>query len=335
MARSTKYGIRELRHDFPTNKACLEFIFDSLHVRACSCGGAYSFLSKRKKFQCSKCRFQISPTAGMIFHKSSAPLTLWFQAIMVFSNSKSGISAKQLERHLAVTYKCSWRMLGLIRKTLQQFGKRLKGDVETDGAYFGGRKKAGKDNKYLSQAFQAKSVVLGAYERGGNMRALVVPNMKRPTVVSFMEQNVEKLGTRLLADKSGHLRPIEKEYDRHSVDHHRGEYVREDIRVNNMENFWSHAKRSITGTYKAISKKHAQTYLDGFVFHYNNRHSDRKRFLTLLDIVLHAARERKTVTSSWNQYILSREIIFQFIKLCRAGIRPDKETLGLYFAKHA
>lgn len=83
---------------------------------------------------------------------------------MVFSNAKSGISAKLLERHLAVTYKCSWRMLCLIRKTLRQFGERLKGSVETDGAYFGGRKKAGKDNKYLSQAFQAKTAVLGAGE---------------------------------------------------------------------------------------------------------------------------------------------------------------------------
>lgn len=298
MARSSKYGIRELRNDFPTNKACLEFIFDSLHTRACSCGGAYSLLSRRKIFQCGKCRFQISPTAGTIFHKSSTPLTLWFHAILVFSNAKSGISAKQLERHLGVTYKCAWRVLALVRAVLLQANGRLKGDVETDSAYFGGKKKAGKDNKYLSQAFQAKSVVLGAFERGGSLRAKVVPNMKRPTITNFMEQNVEALGVRLLTDKSGHLRPIEKTYNRHSVDHHRGEYVRGDIHVNNMENFWSHTKRSITGTYKAISKKHAQSYLDGFVFHYNNRHSDRKRFLSLLDAVVHFAKQQENATSS-------------------------------------
>lgn len=298
MSRKTKYGIRELRHDFPTNKACLEFVFDSLHARACSCGGVYSLRMKRRLFQCSRCRFQISPTAGTIFHKSSTPLSLWFHAIMVFSNAKSGISAKLLERHLAVTYKCAWRMLALIRKALPQESRRLKGDVETDGAYFGGRKKAGKDNEYLSQAFQAKSVVLGALQRGGDMRALVVPNMKRPTMTNFMEQNVEKIGTRLLTDKSGHLRPIEKMYHRYSVDHHRGEYVRGDIHVNSMENFWSHTKRSITGTYKAISKKHTQSYLDGFVFHYNNRHNDRRRFLTLLEILIFFSKQQENVTSS-------------------------------------
>lgn len=298
MARSAKYGVRELHRDFPTNEACLEFIFDSLHTRACSCGGTYSLMNKRRLFQCGKCRFQIAPTAGTMFHKSSTPLTLWFHAVMVFSNAKSGISAKQLERHLAVTYKCAWRMLVLIRKALQQFGKRLKGDVESDGAYFGGRKKAGKDNQYLSQAFQAKSVVLGALQRGGNLRALVAPNMKGLVIKDFIERNVEKSGTRLMTDGSRNFERVEKTYDRHSVDHHRGEYVRGDIHVNSMENFWSHAKRSITGTHKVISKKHAQSYLNAFVFHYNNRRNDRKRFLTLLEIVLHSARELEKATSS-------------------------------------
>jgi hypothetical protein len=214
MARSSKYGIRELHRDFPTNKVCLEFIFDSLHTRECSCGGTYSLRSRRKKFQCSKCRFEIAPTARTVFNKSSTPLTLWFHAIMVFSNAKSGISAKQLERHLAVTYKCAWRILSLIRKALPQVEKLLHGDVETDGAYFGGRKKAGeKDNKYLSQAIQAKSAVLGALERGGPVRVKVVPNMKRLTVTGFMKKNVEPINTRLITDKDGHFKPLEKTYD--------------------------------------------------------------------------------------------------------------------------
>lgn len=298
MARSTKYGIRELHKDFPTNKACLEFIFDSHHKRTCSCGGTYSIRLRRKLFQCSKCRSQISPTANTIFHKSSTPLTLWFHALMVFSNAKSGISSKQLERHLAVTYKCAWRILGSIRGALQQFGRRLKGEVESDGAYFGGRKKAGKDNKYLSEAFQAKTVVLGALERGGDMRATVVPNIRATTVRDFVERNIYGKDTKLLTDGGKAYQTVGRQYDHHSVDHHVGEYVRGYVHVNSMENFWSHSKRSITGIHKSISKRHAQSYLNAFVFHHNNRHNDRKRFLTLLDIVLHASRERKTVTSS-------------------------------------
>ena len=298
MPRSTKYGVRELHKYFPTNKSCLEFIFDSVHSRTCSCGGTYSLLNKRKVFQCSKCRKQISPTAGTIFHKSSTPLTLWFHAIMVFSNAKSGISSKQLERHLAVTYKCAWRMLSLIRKTLSQAVDKLSGYVESDGAYFGGRKKAGKDNRYLSQAFQAKTAVLGALERGGNMTVKVVPNFRSSTVTNFVSQNIEKSGTFLLTDGGKSYQRSGKIYDRHSVDHHRGEYARGYVHVNSIENFWSHSKRSITGIYKRISKQHPQSYLNAFVFHYNNRCYDRKRFETLLQIVLLSAKEQETASSS-------------------------------------
>src|SRR6266542_4315547 len=133
MARTTKYGIRRLRREFPTDKSCLEFLFKAFHDRHCSCGGGYSLLKGRKKFQCGKCRYQIAPTAGTIFEKSSTPLTLWFHAVMVFSNAKSGVSSKQLERELEVTYKCAWRILHTIRTSLSQSIRKLSGIVETDG----------------------------------------------------------------------------------------------------------------------------------------------------------------------------------------------------------
>lgn len=123
-----KYGLKQLRKDFPNDKACLQFTFETNHSRECSCGGVYSLRLARKQFQCSKCRFAISPLANTIFEKSSTPLTLWWHALWVFSNAKSGISAKELERQLAVTYKTAWRILSQIRKALKQDGK-LSGDT--------------------------------------------------------------------------------------------------------------------------------------------------------------------------------------------------------------
>ena len=296
MARSNKYGIRELKRDFPTNKSCLEFIFDSLHTRDCTCGGIHTHRTKRKSFQCSRCRSEIAPTAGTIFHKSRTPLTLWFHALLVFSNAKSGVSAKELERHLGVTYKCAWRILSSIRKHLPQVGKALQGYVEADGAYFGGRRKAGKDNEYLRHAMKKKGVVLGAIQRGGKMRAEVVPNMAGDTIKSFVEKNIEPKNTFLLTDRDSHFKRVDQMYDRHSVDHHRLEFVRGYVHINSIENFWSHAKRSITGTHKTISKKHLQSYLDAFVFHYDNRRNDRKRFESLLQILLHSSKQQEIVT---------------------------------------
>lgn len=297
MARVTKYGIRELHRQFPTSKSCLEFIFDSFHSCTCSCGGIYVIRLKKKLFQCTKCQTQISPTAGTIFHKSSTPLLLWFHALLLFSNAKSGVSAKQLERHLAVTYKCAWRMLFLIRKTLVQTVTKLAGLVESDAAYFGGRKKSGKYNKYQIQAIRAKTNVLGALQRGGNVKVKVVPNFQRLSMSNFLDKNVEQR-TLLLTDGSGHYTCANLIYDRHSVDHHKGEYARGYVHINSMENFWSHTKRSITGVYKKVSRKHTQSYLDAYAFLYNNRHNDRKRFETLLQLVLLSAKQPKTASLS-------------------------------------
>ena len=289
MAKANKYSIRNLKRDFPTDEAILNFIFDTLHSRKCSCGGTYSPLNGRRQFQCSKCRFQIAPTAGTIFHKSDTPLTLWFHALFVFSNAKSGVSAKEMERQLGVTYKTAWRILGLIRRALPQSTEKLKGDVEMDEGYFGGKGYGGKDNKDLGKVMSRKSVVIAAIERGGTMRAKQVPNAQSDTIGAFLDANVDR-SARLITDKSNRYDRVAVGYDRHVVDHHRHEYARGDVHTNSVETFWAHVKRSVKGTHKVISREHFQEYLDGFVWHRNNRHSDSERFSSLLGAILRGAK---------------------------------------------
>lgn len=287
MARADRYTIADLQQQFPNEDVCLDFIFNALHSTECSCGGTYSRLSGRKQYQCSKCRFQIAPTAGTIFHKSATPLPTWFFALFVFSNAKSGISAMELQRQIGVTYKCAWRMLKQIRKALGQDTNKLRGDVEFDAAFFGGKGNAGKDNARLSEVMKAKGVAMAAYERGGQLRALVVPNEGKEAHYDFIQGNIEK-GSRLLTDGTCRISSIEG-YDRQKVSHSKRQFVRGDVHVNNIEVFWGHIKRSLKGTHKAISKDYLQSYLDAFVFHYNNRHSDTERFAVLLGTVLHGA----------------------------------------------
>jgi transposase len=216
MAKADKYTIKNLQQQFPNDDVCLDFLFDVLHSRKCSCGGSYSRVKGRKQYQCSKCRFQIAPTAGTIFHKSATPLTTWFYALFIFSNAKSGISAKELERQIGVTYKCAWRMLKQIRKALGQDGDKLSGDVEMDTAFFGGTKKAGKDNWRLSEVMKTKGTVMGAFERGGKMRATVVPNHTGVVHNAFIETDIEK-GSRLLTDGTKHINV--EGYTREKVQH--------------------------------------------------------------------------------------------------------------------
>jgi len=287
MTKENRYGLNSFKKDFPTEEACLELIFTSLHSKSCSCGGTYSPIKGRKQYQCSKCRFQIAPTANTIFHKSATPLTLWFHAIHVFSNAKSGISAKQMERDLEVTYKTAWRMLHLIRKALKQDDEKLNGDVESDHGFFGGRHYGGKNNEQLGVAMESKSVVIAAVERKGKMKASVLKSYGTLPTEEFIDRNVSK-EARLITDGGRSFYKIGKEYKSHEVINHKKEYVRGDVYVNTVETFWSHVKRSIKGTHKVISKQHLQSYLDGFVFHYNNRYSDKQRFSLLLETLLHA-----------------------------------------------
>src|SRR3989344_1153869 len=107
--KTSRYGIVSLQKQFPDDGACLQFIFDALYRRRCSCKGEFKRISGRRQFQCSKCRFQIAPAAGTIFHKSETSLVLWFHAILAFLNAKGGISAKQLERDLEISYKSRFR----------------------------------------------------------------------------------------------------------------------------------------------------------------------------------------------------------------------------------
>lgn len=288
MTKETRYGLTSLRHDFPNEEACLQFIFDAQHTRKCSCGGTYRLIDGRKQFQCSKCRFQIAPCANTIFHKSSTPLILWFHAIWIFSNAKSGISALEMQRQLEVTYKCAWRILSLIRKSLKQSDEKLKGNIEIDSAYFGGRKYGGKNNEQLGKALAAKSVVFAAVERGGQLRVKIMPDNSTKAHKEFIDKNINKGISRLLTDKSNHFIAASFGVKRNSVNHQMKEYVRNDVHVNRIERFWSHAKKSINGTFKTISKHHLQSYLDAFVFHYNNRYNDRNRFEILLYTLLHA-----------------------------------------------
>lgn len=151
-----------------------------------------------------------------------------------------------------------------------------------DETYFGGKGKAGKNNKDLSKVMDDKSPIIGAVERDGEVRAKVALNTKARTIGQFLNENVEPFRTRLMTDESNRYNRVARKYNRHSVHHKASEFVRGDIYTNTIESFWSHIKRSIAGTHKTVSKKHLQSYVDGFVWHYNNRHNDRERFSALV-----------------------------------------------------
>ena len=125
-----KYTIKSFNKEYSNNNACLKKIFEQRYKDLDKCPNCkrktkFYKTSNRKCFSCKYCGYQLSPLSGTIFHKSSTPLKLWFYAIFLFSASKNGVSAKELERQLGVTYKCAWRIAKQIRKLMEQDKKML------------------------------------------------------------------------------------------------------------------------------------------------------------------------------------------------------------------
>src|SRR5437867_4351046 len=141
------YTVMDFVRDYPDDATCLDYLWRRMHspdgstAKCPKCGRVRRFhrVASRPSYSCDTCGHHVHPTAGTIFHKSSTSLHLWFHAIFLMAQTRCGISAKQLERELGVTYKTAWRMFKQIRSMLEQDGQPFSGTVEADEAYMGGR----------------------------------------------------------------------------------------------------------------------------------------------------------------------------------------------------
>src|SRR3990172_8719052 len=144
-----KYTLKDFETAFPDNDASLEWIRqkrwpERIECPTCHNVNKFHRVRNRKVYECDRCGYQLSPTAGTILHKSSTPLRYWFYALFVMASTRTGISAKQLERELGVTYKTAWRMFTQIRKLMDEGVSPLTGKVEADETYIGGGNAGGK-----------------------------------------------------------------------------------------------------------------------------------------------------------------------------------------------
>jgi transposase len=213
--------------------------------------------------------------AGTIFEKSTTSLKLWFTAIYMFSISRNGVAALELERQLGVSRKCAWRMGMKIRSAMKQDTKLLSGVVEADEAYYGGRRRS--SNRYSN-----KVPLLGVVERGGNVRIAVSDVASSQRVTDFLGVTV-RTGSILNTDESHLYKRVEKLYRRKVVTHGRYQFVDGGKYTNTIEHIWGMLKPSLLGTHRSVSKQHLQLYVNEAVWKYNYR--GEQLFPLLLDAV--------------------------------------------------
>ena len=263
----------------------MEYIFNLRYGKdyqcpKCTKTGFYR-IRERKFYSCAWCGYNLSPLANTIFHKSPTPLKHWFFAIFLMSTSINGVSAKEIQRQLGVTYKCAWRMQRQIRKLMRSKTSKLIGIVEIDDTYIGG-KHQGKRGR----GAEGKTPVFGMVQRKGDLKANVVDNLKAKTVVPLVQENVEE-NSQLMTDEFRSYAKMKHYGFAHDfVKHGIKEYVRGNIHTNTIEGFWSQFKRSVKGTYHSVSPKHLQLYVDEFAWRYNHRKSEIPLFELLLQRVV-------------------------------------------------
>lgn len=264
-----RYTFKDFKAEYPDDRACLLAVLENRYGNTCPRCGVVGVkwhpVAGRQSFVCSECDKHVYPLADTIFRKSTTSLWNWFYAIYLFSTSKNGVSAKELERHLGVTYKTAWRMAKQIRLLMEQDDNdMLSGAVEVDETYIGGRRK-------MAQKFDNKSAVFGAVERDGTVRAKHVKSTGARVLLPEIEKGVAK-GTDIYSDEWGAYKTLKRRgYSHTTVNHSALEFVRGTAHTNTIEGFWSQLKRSIDGTYHAVSPKYLQSYVNEFAFRYNHR----------------------------------------------------------------
>ncbi|KKW10074.1 MAG: ISSpo3, transposase [Parcubacteria group bacterium GW2011_GWB1_49_7] len=265
-----KYNIKDFRKEFGTEEKCLTHLFKEKYLDTTG----YYKVAGRKCWANSQGE-QLHPLADTIFKKSSTPLTVWFEAIFLFSIAKNGVSAKELQRHFGVTYKTAWRMGTQIRKLMEQDGNLLTGTVEVDETYFG--KRGNHQTK-----FKNKSALMGMVERQGKVRAHKIGARETHILLGKIKANVSK-DAQIMTDEFRVYAKLPKiGYNRSSVNHMQYQWANGNAHTNTIEGFWGQLKRSIRGTYHFVSAKHLQAYVDEFAFRYNQRLSPVPCFQVLV-----------------------------------------------------
>jgi transposase-like protein len=271
-------------------RALLEQMRWSGHPTCPRCGGLNPYkitpregtkTTRKGLYKCSQCRKPFTVTVGTIFEDSHIPISKWLLAMHLMCASKKGMSAHQLHRMLDVTYKSAWFMAHRLRYAMMDpiIVEKLKGIVEVDETYVGGRQKRNSGHFDARRGHPAensnKTPVVALVERQGKVRAFPMMRVTAENLHAAIYKHVDVPNSTLMTDEAPSYKKIGQKFTRHGVVKHGAhEYVRGDSHTNTVEGFFSLLKRGINGVYHHVGRGHLGRYVDEFSFRYNARGVD-------------------------------------------------------------
>lgn len=273
---------------YPDDETCLSHLFENRFGQGFACPkcerpSKWFRIKAERAYSCQWCGHHLHPTVGTPFEQTRTPLQYWFYAMYLFTTTRHGVPAKELQRQLGVTYKTAWRMGHEIRKHMADVDGYHPiggpGDVvEIDETLVGGVA-TGKGSGYKAN----KTAIVGMMERGGDVVTVVVQSRRREPMLRVIHENVLP-GTTIHTDEFGSYRGLDHCGFRHTtVNHKSGEYVSATgATVNAIESYWAQLKRGINGTHISVSGKHLEKYAKEFEFRFNRRDRAETMFSELL-----------------------------------------------------
>lgn len=227
-------------------------------------------------YQCKvkPCREQFTVTVGSVMERSHIPLTKWVLAIQLMAASKKGVSAKQIERMLAISYRSAWFLMHRIREAMNGMPSTgpIGGEnkvIESDETYVGGKAK----NAHKSKGVPKKHAVGTLVEREGEVRARHIPAVTAKNVRDHLVTKASRASYIMTDDGPTSHKAAEEFRGHDTVNHSADQYVKLGgfVHVNTAESYHALVKRSIFGAWHAVSEQHLQRYIDEISFRWNTR----------------------------------------------------------------
>jgi len=240
------------------------------------CGHQSScYIESRKVYQCNRCHHQVSVIRNTVFHSTKLPLTKWFLAMFFMSQSKNGISALELKRHIGVAYQTAWSIKHKLMQVMVERDEyhKLSLIVEADDSYLGGAKKKGSKR---GRGAASKQPFLAAVEtdlenRPLKMKLFAVESFTKKEIKAWAEKSLSK-DCIVLTDGFRCFNGLDEEnYNHIKQVIGKGNYSTDNPCFNWVNTILGNVKNAISGTYHASRKVYSQRYLAEFHYRFNRR----------------------------------------------------------------
>jgi transposase-like protein len=247
-------------------------------------------------YRCNRCKLDFTVCSATVFERSHVPLHKWIYAMYLLMTARKGISSMQLAKEIGITQKSAWFVLHRLREVCGNDLTMLKGIVEVDEVYIGGKeasKHMSKRLQYRGTGSVNKTPIVAMRERGGRTKAVVTDVVSGASLDRIIKENVQ-LGSALHTDEFAHYTCVGKSYVHETVNHGKDEYKRGHVTTNGVESVFAVLKRGLHGVYHKASKKHLARYVDEFTFRLNEGNVRRHSLERLDSFVSAVAGKRLT-----------------------------------------